>query len=79
MQLGERIDWEWIDREIVLLYSDKGRPGVPLCDRAVAPQDIYSLSDEAVCERRVCNRPMRLSITHNFCSDHGAQRDIGEA
>jgi hypothetical protein len=26
MQLGEKIDWDWIDREIAPLYSDKGRP-----------------------------------------------------
>lgn len=23
--------------------------------------------------------PVRLSITHNFCTDHGPQRDIGQA
>lgn len=28
---------------------------------------------------RLPRGPGRLSITHNFCSDHGAQRDIGEA
>ncbi len=27
-QLAGRIDWEWIDREIAPLYSDKGRPGI---------------------------------------------------
>ncbi|WP_346732211.1 transposase [Bradyrhizobium sp. 45] len=23
--------------------------------------------------------PVKLSIAHKFCSDHGAQRDVGEA
>lgn len=27
-QLAGKIDWEWIDREIAPLYSDKGRPGI---------------------------------------------------
>jgi transposase, IS5 family len=28
VQLASRIDWDWIDREIAPLYSDKGRPGI---------------------------------------------------
>ncbi len=28
VQLSGKIDWNWIDREIAPLYSDKGRPGV---------------------------------------------------
>ena len=27
VQLAGKIDWDWIDREIAPLYSDKGRPG----------------------------------------------------
>jgi len=27
VQLGARIDWDWIDGEIAPLYSEKGRPG----------------------------------------------------
>ncbi|MET4023040.1 hypothetical protein ABIC10_008181 [Bradyrhizobium sp. S3.2.12] len=26
--LAGKIDWDWIDREIAPLYSDKGRPGI---------------------------------------------------
>jgi hypothetical protein len=26
VQLGAKLDWDWIDREIAPLYSDKGRP-----------------------------------------------------
>jgi hypothetical protein len=25
---SRRIDWDWLDREIAPLYSDKGRPGI---------------------------------------------------
>jgi IS5 family transposase len=28
VQLGGKIDWDWLDREIAPLYSDKGRPGI---------------------------------------------------
>jgi IS5 family transposase len=27
-QLAGKIDWDWIDREIAPLYSDKGRSGI---------------------------------------------------
>lgn len=27
----------------------------------------------------ISNPPAELSITHNFCSDHGAQCDVGQA
>jgi transposase, IS5 family len=30
-QLAGKIDWDWIDREIAPLYSDKGRPGIDTC------------------------------------------------
>jgi transposase, IS5 family len=30
VQLGAKIDWDWIDREIAPLYSDKGRPVVAI-------------------------------------------------
>ena len=28
VQLGDKIDWDWIDRETAPLYSDNGRPGI---------------------------------------------------
>ena len=28
VQLSGKIDWDWIDREIAPLYSDKGRPAI---------------------------------------------------
>jgi IS5 family transposase len=27
VQLASEIDWDWIDKQIAPLYSDKGRPG----------------------------------------------------
>jgi IS5 family transposase len=55
VQLAEKIDWDWIDREIAPLYSENGRPGI--ATRFVIGifllKHIYGLSDEAVCERWV--------------------------
>jgi hypothetical protein len=39
---------------------------------------------EAISPLRRCmieesNHPVKLSITHNFCADHGAQSDVGQA
>jgi transposase, IS5 family len=45
-QLAGQIDWDFIDGEIAPLYSDKGRPGIPL-------KQIYGLSYEGGCERWV--------------------------
>ena len=55
VQLGGKIDWNWIDREIAPLYSDKGRPGVEtrFMIGLLLLKHIYGLSDEAVCERWV--------------------------
>ena len=55
VQLGGKIDWNWIDREIAPLYSDKGRPGVEtrFVIGLLLLKHIYGLSDEAVCERWV--------------------------
>jgi len=55
VRLAAKIDWAWIDGEIVPLYSDKGRPGIE--SRFVIGlsllKHIYGLSDEGVCERWV--------------------------
>jgi IS5 family transposase len=57
VQLAGKIDWPWIDSEIAPLYSEKGRPGIET--RFVIGlfllKHIYGLSDEAVCERWVCD------------------------
>jgi IS5 family transposase len=54
-QLAGKIDWDWIDREIAPLYSDKGRPGIEtrFAIGLLLLKHVYGLSDEAVCERWV--------------------------
>jgi len=55
VQLGGKIDWDWIDREIAPLYSEKGRPGIGsrFVIGLLLLKHIYGLSDEDVCERWV--------------------------
>lgn len=55
--LAGKIDWTWIDREIAPLYSDKGRPGIEtrFVIGLLLLKHICGLSDEAVCERWVCD------------------------
>jgi transposase, IS5 family len=54
-QLGAKIDWDWIDREIAPLYSEKGRPAIEsrFVIGLLLLKHIYGLSDEGVCERWV--------------------------
>ena len=55
VQLSGKTDWDWIDREIAPLYSDKGRPGIEtrFIIGLLLLKHIYGLSDEGVCERWV--------------------------
>jgi IS5 family transposase len=55
VQLGGKVDWDWLDREIAPLYSDKGRPGIAtrFVIGLLLLKHIYGLSDEGVCERWV--------------------------
>jgi IS5 family transposase len=55
VRLGAKIDWDWIDREIAPLYSDKGRPAIAIrfVIGLLLLKHIYDLSDEGVCERWV--------------------------
>jgi transposase, IS5 family len=55
VQLGGKIDWDWIDHEIAPLYNDKGRPGIEtrFVIGLLLLKHIYGLSDEGVCERWV--------------------------
>jgi len=52
-QLAGKIDWDFIDGEIALLYSEKGRPGIEtrFVIGLLLLKHIYGLSDEGVCER----------------------------
>ena len=55
VQLGEKIDWDWIDREIAPLYGEKGRPRIEsrFVIGLLLLKHIYGLSNEDVCERWV--------------------------
>lgn len=55
VQLGGKLDWDFIDREIAPLYSDKGRPGIEtrFVIGLLLLKHIYGLSDDGVCERWV--------------------------
>lgn len=55
VQLGGRLDWDWLDREIAPLYSDQGRPGIEtrFVIGLLLLKHIFALSDEQVCERWV--------------------------
>ncbi len=55
VQLAGKIDWDWIDREIAPLYSDKSRPGIAtrFVIGLLLLKHVYDLSDEGVCERWV--------------------------
>jgi IS5 family transposase len=57
VQLGEKIDWVWIDSEIAPLYSEKGRPGIEtrFVIGLLLLKHIFGLSDEGVCDRWVCD------------------------
>ena len=55
VQLGGKLDWDFIDCEIAPLYSDKGRPGIEtrFVIGLLLLKHIYGLSDDGVCERWV--------------------------
>jgi transposase, IS5 family len=53
--LAPPLDWAWIESGIAPLYSEKGRPGLPMrfAIGLSILKHIYGLPDEGVCERRV--------------------------
>lgn len=57
VRLAGKIDWAWIDQEIAPLYSENGRPGIAtrFVIGLLLLKHIHGLSDEAVCERWVCD------------------------
>ena len=70
VQLAGTIDWDWIDREIAPLYSDKGRPGIEtrFVIGLLMLKHIYGLSDEGVCERWSTTRTFSTSLARSFSS-----------
>ncbi len=55
VQLGQRVDWIWLDEEVAPAFSAEGRPGVPtrFILGLLLLKHMYGLSDEGVCERWV--------------------------
>ena len=52
MQLAAKIDWDWIDREIAPLYSERGRHGIASCFiiGLLLLKHFYRFPDEDVCQ-----------------------------
>ena len=55
VRLADEIDWDWLDGELVGLFSEHGRPGTATryMIGLLLLKQIYALSDEVVCERWV--------------------------
>lgn len=55
--LSEKIDWDYLDKEVAPYFSDEGRPGLPtqFMVGLLLLKHMHDLSDEAVCERWVCD------------------------
>ena len=70
VQLAGEIDWDWIDREIAPLYSDKGRPGIEtrFMIGLLMLKHIYGLSDEGVSSAGSTTRTFSTSLARSFSS-----------
>lgn len=70
--LASEIDWDSIEKEFSVYYTDFGRPSIPI--RTVVGllllRRIYNLSDEAVIERWIENPYWQY-----FCGEHNFQKD----
>jgi transposase, IS5 family len=55
VQLAGAIDWQWLDRQIAPLFSDRGRPAIPtrFMIGLLLLKHVFALADEQVCERWV--------------------------
>ena len=69
-QLAGKIDWDFIDGEIALLYSEKGRPGIEtrFVIGLLLLKHIYGLSDEGVCERWIYDPISSTSLARSSSS-----------
>ncbi len=72
VQLAGKLDWEWLDREIAPLYSDKGRPGIEtrFVIGLLLLKHIYAVSDEALCERWVHDPYFQYFTGEEFFQHH---------
>ena len=73
--LAGKIDWDWIDGEIAPLYSENGRPGIEtrFMIGLLLLKQIYGLSDEGVCERRVHDPNFQFFTGEEFFQHDDAQ------
>lgn len=71
--LSEAINWNFLESKVSEFYSDEGRPGLPL--RLIAGiqllKQMYNLSDEAVCERWICDPYFQY-----FCGEEYFQHEL---
>jgi hypothetical protein len=70
VQLAGKIDWDWIDREIAPLYSDKGRPGIEtrFVIGLLLLKHVYDLSDEGCASAGSMIRICSTSPARSFSS-----------
>ena len=81
VQLGAKIDWDWIDREIAPLYSAKGRPGIEsrFVIGLLLLKHIYGLSDEASASAGSTTRISSTSRVKSFSSTRSRMSEATSA
>jgi IS5 family transposase len=71
--LSEAIDWSFLESKVCGFYTDEGRPGLPV--RLIAGihilKQMFNLSDEAVCERWICDPYFQY-----FCGEEYFQHEL---
>lgn len=70
--LASEIDWDLIEKEFCVYYTDFGRPSIPIRKIVglILLRRIYNLSDESVIERWIENPYWQY-----FCGEHVFQKD----
>jgi IS5 family transposase len=71
--LSSSIDWNFLDVKLSAFYATEGRPGIPvrLMVGLHILKQMYNLSDDAVCERWVCDPYFQY-----FCGEDYFQHDF---
>ncbi len=71
--LAESIDWNFLESKVSVFYAEEGRPGIPsrLMVGLHILKQMYNLSDEAVCERWVCDPYFQY-----FCGEEYFQHEL---
>ena len=75
-----KLRYDLLFKYLAATLSGKPQPGFPYPGGSIAiSAGISSASSRSALHHRYRIRPVTLSITHKFSSQHGTQRDIGEA